>query len=172
MRKLRTGIEGFDLIAYGGLPEGRTTLISGTAGSAKTVFAAQFLAAGIDTAGEPGVFVTFEERAVDIRRNLLGFGWDVARWEADQKWAFVDASIQPGEPTVVTGDFDLGALIARIGHAISRLGARRASLDSLGGIFTQFDPAHIRHEIFRLTAALKDLGVTAVLTAGNPNSVS
>ncbi len=165
VKKLRTGIEGFDLIADGGLPEGPTTLVSGTAGSAKTVFAAQFLAAGIESASEPGVFVTFEERAGDIRRNFLGFGWDIARWEAEKKWAFVDASIQPGEPMVVTGDFDLGALIARIEHAIHKVGARRVSLDSLGGIFTQFEPARIRHEIFRLTAALKDMGVTALLTA-------
>lgn len=164
VRKLRTGIEGFDLIAYGGLPEGRTTLVSGSAGSTKTVFAAQFLAAGIDMFGEPGVFVTFEERSEDIRRNLASFGWNVARWEAEQKWAFVDASIQPGEPTVVTGDFDLGALIARIEYAIRKIGARRVSIDSLGGIFTQFDPPRIRHEIFRLTAGLKALGVTSILT--------
>ncbi len=163
--KLLTGIEGFDLIACGGLPIGRTTLISGTAGSAKTVFAAQFLAAGIESYGDPGVFVTFEERADDIRRNLLGFGWDIARWEAEKKWAFVDASLQPGEPTVVAGDYDLSALITRVQHAIGKVGARRVSLDSLGGIFTQFEPNHIRHEIFRLTAALKEMGVTSVLTA-------
>lgn len=163
--KLLTGIEGFDLIASGGLPTGRTTLVSGTAGSAKTVFAAQFLGAGIQQAEEPGVFVTFEERAEDIRRNLLGFGWDIARWEAENKWAFVDASIQPGEPAVVAGDFDLSALITRVQYAIDRIGARRVSLDSLGGLFTQFDPARIRHEIFRLTAALKDMGVTSILTA-------
>ena len=42
--KLETGIPGFDLISIGGLPRGRTTLISGTAGSAKTVLAVQFLA--------------------------------------------------------------------------------------------------------------------------------
>ncbi len=165
VQKLPTGIEGFDLITYGGLPKGRTTLISGTAGSAKTVFAAQFLASGIDRFAEAGVFVTFEEQSADIRRNLAGFGWDVARWEADGKWAFVDASIQPGEPTLVSGDFDLGALIARIVHAIRRLGARRVSIDSLGGIFTQFEPSRIRHEIFRLTAALKDTGVTGLLTS-------
>lgn len=59
--KLPTEIHGFDLIALGGLPEGRTTLVAGSSGSAKTVFAAQFLAAGITRRGEPGVFVTFEE---------------------------------------------------------------------------------------------------------------
>nr|MDQ3309237.1 circadian clock protein KaiC [Gemmatimonadota bacterium] len=58
--KYPTGIPGFDLIAEGGLPRHRATLIAGTAGSAKTVFAAQFLAAGIRELEEPGVFVTFE----------------------------------------------------------------------------------------------------------------
>ena len=45
IEKLETHISGFDLISCGGLPKGRTTLVAGTSGSAKTVFAAQFLAA-------------------------------------------------------------------------------------------------------------------------------
>ena len=116
------------------------------------------------------MFVTFEERAGDIRRNFLGFGWDIAGWEAEKKWAFVDASIQPGEPVVVTGDFDLGALIARIEHAIHKVGARRISLDSLGGIFTQFEPGRIRHEIFRLTAALMSVTADADRGACRPRT--
>ena len=39
VQKLATGIGSFDVIAKGGLPENRTTLLSGTAGSGKTVFA-------------------------------------------------------------------------------------------------------------------------------------
>jgi circadian clock protein KaiC len=74
--KLPTGISTFDVIAKGGLPVNRTTLLSGTAGSGKTVFAMQFLAAGI-ARGEPGVFVTFEESASDIRMNMRSFGWDL-----------------------------------------------------------------------------------------------
>ena len=91
IEKLPTLISGFDHIAVGGLPLGRTTLVTGTAGSSKTVFAAQFLAAGIQHANEPGVFVTFEESADDVRRNMKNFGWDIAGWEAAGKWAFVDA---------------------------------------------------------------------------------
>ena len=34
VRKLPTAIEGIDLIANGGLPKGRSTLVSGTSGSA------------------------------------------------------------------------------------------------------------------------------------------
>ena len=51
VEKLRTGISSLDIIAKGGLPKNRTTLISGTAGSGKTVFAVHFLAAGINQGG-------------------------------------------------------------------------------------------------------------------------
>lgn len=48
VQRIETGIEGFDAISRGGLPEGRTTLLSGTAGSGKTIFGSQFLACGIE----------------------------------------------------------------------------------------------------------------------------
>jgi circadian clock protein KaiC len=163
--KLATGIESFDMIAEGGLPENRTTLISGTAGSGKTVFAVQFLAAGI-AAGENGVFVTFEESPSDIRQNMRSFGWDLAAWEAEGRLAMVDASPEPEEEVVESGDFDLGALLARVQAAISRVDAKRVSVDSLGAIFSQFsDQSVVRRELFRIASALKKTGVTALLTA-------
>jgi circadian clock protein KaiC len=166
IEKLRTEIEGFDLIAEGGLPKGRATLLSGTSGSAKTVIAAQFLAAGILKANEPGVFVTFEEPPDDIRRNMSGFGWDIPIWEAAGKWAFVDGSPDPGTTQVEAGHYDLGALLVRIDHAVNKIGARRVVLDSLGGIFAQLDhAATIRAELFRIARALRKAGVTAVITA-------
>src|SRR5688572_15679020 len=94
VQKLPTGIPSFDMIADGGLPENRTTLISGTAGSGKTVFAVQFLATGV-ASGENGVFVTFEESPTDIRQNMRSFGWDLEKWEQDGSLALVDASPDP-----------------------------------------------------------------------------
>ncbi|GAB4112431.1 MAG: circadian clock protein KaiC [Roseiflexaceae bacterium] len=170
IERLETGIPGFEHISNGGLPKGRTTLISGTAGSAKTVFAAQFLAAGIRTADEPGVFVTFEESPADLRRNMLGFGWDIAAWEQAGKWVFIDAAIHPGEDTVIVGDYDLGALLARIEHAVRTIGAKRLSMDSLGALFTRMpNSALIRYELVRIVSSLKSLGVTAILTAERAN---
>jgi circadian clock protein KaiC len=165
--KLPTLVEGFDLIANGGIPEGRTTLLSGTSGSAKSVFAAQFLAEGIRHAGQPGVFVTFEEPAEDIRRNMRGLGWDISEWEAQGLWAFVDASPHVEfEPPVFIGRYDLTALLARIEHAIQKVKARRVSIDSIGGVFSQLhDAGIVRHELFRIGSALKSMGVTALITA-------
>ena len=71
IQQSRTDLEIEKLKTYiPGLPKGRTTLVAGTAGSAKTVFAVQFLAAGILNADEAGVFVTFEESPDDIRRTI------------------------------------------------------------------------------------------------------
>lgn len=160
-----TGISGFDLISEGGLPLGRATLIAGTAGSAKTVFATQFLACGIQ-GNETGVFVTFEDRVEDIRANMLGFGWDIAAWEKQGKWAFVDAAPDPEEPTTIVGAYDLSGLLSRIERAVKKVGATRVSLDSLNALFIQFPDALIlRAELFRITTALKRLGVTVVFTA-------
>src|SRR5438874_5949061 len=138
VEKLTTGISSFDVIAKGGLPKNRTTLVSGTAGSGKTVLAMQFLSAGITGSNESGVFVTFEESAEDIRQNMRGFGWDLAQWERDGKLAFVDASPDPAIETVESGTFDLGALLARVEYAVRKVGATRVAVDSLGAMFSQF----------------------------------
>ncbi|MDY7106869.1 MAG: circadian clock protein KaiC [Actinomycetota bacterium] len=163
--KLPTGIPGFDHMAMGGLPAGRTTLVSGAAGSAKTVFAAHFLAAGI-ALDEPGVFVTFEETPRDIARNMYGFGWDIPAWEADGTWRFVDASPDLDDPDVVVGDFEFSGLFARLEHIVRSIGATRVAVDSLGAVFTRFaDSGPLRTELLRLVGALRRLGVTAVVTA-------
>ncbi|NER83075.1 MAG: circadian clock protein KaiC, partial [Leptolyngbya sp. SIO1D8] len=54
--KIRTLIEGFDDISHGGLPVGRTTLVSGTSGTGKTLMVVQFLYLGIIHFEESGVF--------------------------------------------------------------------------------------------------------------------
>lgn len=166
IQKIETGIPGFDLISEGGLPEHRTTLITGTAGSAKTVFAAQFLAEGIRNHNDPGVFVTFEESPADLRENLVSLGWDVTSWETERKWLFIDASPVVEEEIIEIGTYDLGGLLSRVEHAINSIGAKRVALDSLGAVFNLFENKQIiRGELFRISTALKELGVTTVMTS-------
>lgn len=166
IEKKPTGIPGFDLISMGGLPAGRTTLVGGTAGSAKTVFAAQFIAEGIKKYEEPGIFITFEETPDDIRRNFHSLNWDISKWEEEGLWTFVDGSPPLEENSTIVGDYDLGALLSRIEYAIKQKKAQRVALDSLGAIISRFgDPATIRKEIFRIAMAFKEMGITALMTA-------
>ncbi|MEV1199273.1 circadian clock protein KaiC [Microbispora rosea] len=169
IERIPTGIDGFDHITLGGLPAGRSTLVSGTTGSGKTLFAVEFLSRGITRYNEPGVFVTFEETATDIRRNSASLGFPIQLWEDEGRWAFVEASETTSEDTPAVGAYDFGALVARVEHAVRQTGACRVALDSLNAISTRFtDIAVVRRELFRVASALKALGVTSVLTAERP----
>ncbi|QPP07465.1 circadian clock protein KaiC [Streptomyces bathyalis] len=166
IERVPTGINGFDQVAIGGLPAHRPTLVTGTTGSGKTIFAGEFLARGIAKYDQPGVFVTFEETPDAIRRNFVSLGFPIEQWEAEGKWAFVDAAESKDEEAAVVGAYDFGALLSRIEHAVHRIGASRVVLDSLGAVFARFaDPGIVRRESYRLSSALTSLAVTSVITA-------
>jgi len=163
--RIKTNIAGFDELSKGGLPEGRTMVVSGTAGSGKTLFGIEFLYRGIVDLGESGLFVTFEERQEDLRREVAGFGWDLAKLEKQGRLAFVDAS-RVAENQVEVGEYDLGALIARIKFGIGKVGAKRVVIDGIGSLFLRYqNTASVRREMFRIIAALRHLGVTTIITA-------
>jgi KaiC/GvpD/RAD55 family RecA-like ATPase len=165
LTKLPTGIIGFDQIANGGIPKGRSTLMSGTAGSGKTVMALQFLLAGVRDYGENGVFVTFEEAPADLMQNVRSFGWDLEGLVNLKQIAVVDATPEPGEDTLAVGPYDLSALLARIENAIRSVGAKRVILDAIGALFPQLTDANIvRRELHRIAAGLRTLGVTTLVT--------
>lgn len=164
VQKIRTMIEGFDEITHGGIPEGRTTLVSGTSGTGKTLLAVQFLYHGIKYFDYPGLFVTFEESPKDIIQNAYSFGWDLESLVNQGKLFILDASPDP-EGQEVVGNFDLSALIERIQYAIGKYKARLVSIDSVTAVFQQYDAASVvRREIFRLVARLKQLSVTSIMT--------
>lgn len=163
--KTATGIPGFDHIGFGGLPTGRSTLIAGTAGSGKTIFALQFLVAGVRYFSEHGVLVTFEESADDIVANARTFGWNLqAKIDAGQI-AVIDATPDPMVTTHEVGMFDLSGLVVRIQQAVKAVNARRVTLDSIGALFPQFRDANIvRRDLHRIAAALRSQGITTLIT--------
>lgn len=164
--KVETGIKGFEEISFGGLPKGRSTLISGSSGSGKTIFSCQFLVAGIEQYDEPGVFITFEENVADLKRNVKSFGWNVEKFEKENKWLFVDASVTFDNETKVMGDYDLNALLVRIESAVKQVKAKRVVLDSIGSLFHYFsDPSAIRRELYKILAVLKKKNLVVLITS-------
>src|ERR1700693_2830359 len=85
LQKALTGIQGLDEITGGGLPSGRPTLVSGGAGSGKTMFGLEFLVRGATQYGEPGVFMSFEETIPDLTVNAASLGFDLGRLVKGQK---------------------------------------------------------------------------------------
>jgi circadian clock protein KaiC len=170
--RVASGIDGLDAVTGGGLPRERLTLVSGTAGSGKTLLAVQFLAEGIAAHRERGVFVTFEERPEAITQNFRSFGWDIAGWERDGAWTFVDASPDLEQELVVAGEYDLSSLVLRVRHTVQRSGARRVAIDSTGSLIDQLgNPQVARRALFQIAAELQRLGVTTVMTAERPDDL-
>jgi circadian clock protein KaiC len=165
LRRVPTGIRGFEQISMGGLVQGRTTLLVGTSGSGKTLFAIELLYRSIQERGEAAVFVTFEEKPSDILRNVLRLNWDLAGLVRDKKLVILDASM---ERSVVAeaGRYELSGIISQIADAVKEVGAKIVVLDSLGALFYQFEnPGLLRREILRISDTLQEMGVTALITA-------
>src|SRR6202521_2021599 len=122
LRKAFTGIQGLDEITGGGLPSGRPTLVSGGAGSGKTLFGLEFLVRGATQYSEPGVFISFEETIPDLTKNAASLGFDLDRLVADKK-LFVDHVSITRSELGETGEYDLHGRFIRIADAVQRVGA-------------------------------------------------
>jgi circadian clock protein KaiC len=163
--KALTGIQGLDEITGGGLPTGRPTLVSGGAGSGKTLFGVEFLVRGATEYDEPGVFMSFEETIPDLTQNAASLGFDLDRLVAEKKLFLDHVHISRSE-IAETGEYDLDGLFIRIADAVQRVGARRIVLDTIEALFGEMpNPGILRAEIRRLFDWLKQKGLTTVITA-------
>jgi len=163
--KSPTGIQGLDEITGGGLPTGRPTLVSGGAGSGKTLFGLEFLVRGATQFDEPGVFISFEETLPDLAVNVASLGFDLDQLVKEKK-LFLDHVHIARNEIAETGEYDLDGLFIRIADAVRQVGAKRIVLDTLEALFSALpNPGILRAEIRRLFGWLKDEGLTTVLTA-------
>lgn len=161
--KALTGIGGFDEMTGGGLPRSRSTLVIGSPGAGKTIFAIQSLVNGAREHGEPGIFVAFEEHADHIRENAAGFGWDLPMLEKESLF-FLDAHMPLD--VVQSGQFDLSAVLATVAARVEAMGARRVVFDAIDVLLALLDdPAAERRELYRLNEWLIGSGLTGIITA-------
>jgi circadian clock protein KaiC len=154
-----------DEITGGGLPKGRPTLVAGSAGCGKTLFAVEFLVNGAVQYNEPAVFVAFEENAEELAQNVASLGFDLKKL-IKQKKLIIDYVRVDRSEFEETGEYDLDGLFVRLGHAIDTIGAKRVTLDTIEVLFSALpNQGILRAELQRLFRWLKDKGVSTVITA-------
>lgn len=164
LKKVPTGITGFDEITGGGVPAGRPTLVCGSAGCGKSLFAAEFLIRGATEFNEPGVLMTFEETADDIRKNVASLGFDVDDLAARKKLVIDHVRVERNE-IEENGEYDLEGLFIRLNYAIQSIGAKRVVLDTIETLFSGLsNQAILRSELRRLFGWLKEHGMTTIIT--------
>jgi circadian clock protein KaiC len=162
--KSPTGISGLDDVTFGGLPLGRPTLVCGGPGSGKSLLGIEFIVNGATQFGEPGVIITFEEKADELATNVASMGFDLEKLQRTGKLRVDYVHVDKTE-IQETGEYDLSGLFIRMAHAIDSIKAKRILLDTIENLFLGLEnTAVLRSEIRRLFVWLKEKGMTAVIT--------
>ena len=156
--RIDLGIQGLDEMVQGGVPE-RSLLVSiGGAGTGKTTFGLQFLAAALEN-GERGVFITLEESHNRILQSASEKGWDFEGYESDGQLAIIDL-----DPIEMANS--LTSLRNELPRLIESFGASRLVLDSVSLLEMMYDDQSTRRtEVYDFTRSLKEAGVTTMLTS-------
>jgi circadian clock protein KaiC len=164
VKKVPTGIRGFDELCAGGLPEGRVTLVCGGAGTGKTIFGMEVLARGAREFAAPGLLVSFDESARELAEDVSAFDFGHEDLVARKLLAVEVVRVGNAEPTA-PGGYDLDALLGRLERSIASIGAKRIVLDAVDVIFDLLAGARmLRTEFARLLRGLKALGATVIVT--------
>ncbi len=149
--RISTGIEGFDELVEGGLPEKSLVLLTGTTGTGKSIFSMEFLVDGA-LRGEPGVYISLQESMEETINQMRFFGWPI------------DKLIDEGKILIIQPElYNFDALLTAIEDAIDRIQAKRLVIDSISIIGMYFeDQFKIRKSLLELGQLLKKLGCTTL----------
>jgi len=75
IKRVKTGIYGFDDLVEGGIPEGFIVAATGT----KTTFSMQFLLEGMKN-NEKCIFFSFEEKVEQLIKQSIRYEWDIGKY--------------------------------------------------------------------------------------------
>jgi len=168
LKKLETGVPGLDVLTLGGIPEGRSTLISGKSGTGKTVIGLQ-IASNLARHGVNTIVLAVEESPEDMQDSGDTLGLGITRLVRDGKLHFANIGRPMDGPTIVSGDYDLFGLIHRVEAMVRQTGARAVILDSATALFSpRPSPEALRSHFFQLVYTLRHLGLTSVILAEAP----
>jgi len=156
--RIDVGIEGLDEMIQGGVPERSLMVAVGEAGTGKTTFGLQFLHEAIEN-GERAVFITLEESRERVVQSADEKGWDFSGHTEAGDLAVVD--IDPIEMAN-----SLTSIRNELPRLVEEFGASRLVLDSVSLLEMMYDDQSTRRtEIYDFTKALKEAGVTTMLTS-------
>jgi KaiC/GvpD/RAD55 family RecA-like ATPase len=153
--RVNTGVPGLDEIMHGGIPTGNTVLITGTAGTGKTILGSQFAFMGAKKFKEPSVYLSFEEPPESIKRNSLNFGWDFSPLEKEEQFSFVryDPYHVDEVPTLLES-------------MIREINAKRVVIDSVSSLsffMGERDHPDFRRTLLQISYVLSKMKCTSML---------
>lgn len=153
--RVLTGVPGLDTLMNGGIPKNQLLLLTGTAGTGKTILCSQYVHFGVKEAGDSAVYLSFEEPADLIKANVRTFGWDFEGMEKSGKFAFLKYDPYKAEEVAEI-----------LESTIREFKANRVVIDSISALGLHIkDQEELRRVIFSLSLTLQKLNCTTIMTS-------
>jgi KaiC/GvpD/RAD55 family RecA-like ATPase len=166
---LKTGIIGFDDLVSGGLPDGKSILLSGSPGTGKTIFATQFIYNGASLFDEKGLYVTFEDNADNLKKQALLFGWDLDKLEKEGKVRILSVGVRDVKESTVREIVNLVKLGGYKRLVIDSLSALAINTPNTFGVVTDVTEIFVKRFMYHFLSDLKNCGATSLLISQSSN---
>lgn len=158
IKRVSTGIPDLDRLIDGGFKRNSVNLVAGGAGSGKTIFGMQFIIDGIKK-GEPGIYITFEEKKEKVYEDMLVFGWDLAKYEEEGKFVFLEYTPEQVKKILTEG----GGIVEAI---IEKIKVRRIVIDSITSFALLYEDELTKKEAaLALFELISEWNCTGILTS-------
>jgi circadian clock protein KaiC len=158
MARKSTGVKELDELVEGGLKEGSINLVAGESGTGKSILATQFILAGI-ASGEPGLYLSIEEKKPKFFENMKALGLNLEEMEAGKKFVFYEA-----KPNEIRNFLNKGLL--GFEEHIRDGKVKRIVVDSISALLLLFEGETTQREaLLVLMDKLSRWGLTVLMTS-------
>jgi circadian clock protein KaiC len=145
--RAQLGITKLDELLGEGISFGSTCLVSGVAGTGKTLLLLEFIYRGAKQFGEKGIFFSFEETKERIIANAHGMGWAI---EEEIKKGNIEIVFIP-QPDILVEKH-----LLMMKDRIAAMGAKRIAVDSASVFVHKItDPQIVREKMFQLATLVQ-----------------
>ncbi len=145
--RVKLGFPHLDKLLGEGIVAGSTLLVSGVAGTGKTLLLLEFIYKGAVECGEKGIFFSFEETEERVIANARGMGWDL---EEQIRRGHIEIVFIP-QPDIMVEKH-----LLMMKDRIESLGAKRIAIDSSSVFLHKItDPQVVREKIFQLATLVQ-----------------
>jgi KaiC/GvpD/RAD55 family RecA-like ATPase len=165
MERLKTAIKGFDELIEGGFIKDTINLISGPAGSGKSLFGMQFIYNGVRLYEETGIYITLEEGSENVRNTMLSHNMDIDKFVTEGKLYIIDlGEVEKDSSKSARRIRGFESLAEFLSNLISISHAKRVVVDNLSALGVNYETSgDLRQGLFRFGRFLKENNVTAIL---------
>lgn len=166
-RRVSTGILELDSQLEGGLPEGKSYLVTGAPGTGKSVFCIQFIYKAV-TDGEKAIYVSIDQKPAEIIEQAASLGWDLPKYIEKKQLTILDASPYFGSRVGAGKEkqVDIQKVVADLSAYVQRMQATRVVIDPVGPlILLRESNARIQDQARLLVLSLQShMRTTNILT--------